>query len=70
LAYDERKWGNDVDQIPDFGCGNSAWCPEDDRDAQHYAQDFYEYWLNFKTLKTFDWVNPYQTELTDPWVLR
>jgi len=62
-----------VDQIPDFGSGNSAWCLDDDRDAHHYAQDFYEYWLNFKMLKTFDWVdwvNPYQKELTDPWVLR
>ncbi|KAJ3494764.1 hypothetical protein NLJ89_g10737 [Agrocybe chaxingu] len=58
LAYDERRWGNVTGPIPDFGCGNSAWCPDDDQHAQHYAQDFYEYWLGFETRKTFDWVNP------------
>ncbi|KAF9481141.1 DnaJ-domain-containing protein [Pholiota conissans] len=61
IAYDEMKWANDFSgQIPDFGCGNSAWCPEDDRNSQHYAQDFYEYWLNFDTRKSFEWMNPCQ----------
>ncbi|KDR67037.1 hypothetical protein GALMADRAFT_258704 [Galerina marginata CBS 339.88] len=61
IAYDEMKWADDfTGEIPDFGCGNSAWCPEDDPDADHYAQDFYEYWLSFDTLKTFEWMNPYQ----------
>ncbi|KDR77863.1 hypothetical protein GALMADRAFT_224321 [Galerina marginata CBS 339.88] len=57
LAYDELKWGNEAArQIAHFGCGNSG-CPDDDQHAQHYAQDFYEFWLNFKTEKTFEWIN-------------
>jgi hypothetical protein len=60
-----------MDHFPDFGCGRSAWCADDDPVAQHYAQDFYEYWLNFKTRKPFDWVNPYYTDTpADPWMQR
>ncbi|KAF8881033.1 hypothetical protein CPB84DRAFT_1792103 [Gymnopilus junonius] len=70
LAYDERRWGN-TEPIPSFGYGRSAWCSDDDPQAQNYIQDFYEYWLNFKTRKPFDWVNPYYTDTpANAWVLQ
>ncbi|KIM39005.1 hypothetical protein M413DRAFT_419390 [Hebeloma cylindrosporum] len=73
LALDERKWGNDAEEIPDFGCCNSLWSLDDlddDEDADHFAEDFYAFWLTFKTAKTFDWINPHYTYLSDPAVLR
>ncbi|KAF8957573.1 hypothetical protein BDZ97DRAFT_1845613 [Flammula alnicola] len=57
LAHDEKQWGllGSYSSIPDFGCGNSAWTREE-RTASHYAEDFYMYWEDFETEKTFEWV--------------
>ncbi|KAF9522003.1 hypothetical protein CPB83DRAFT_865061 [Crepidotus variabilis] len=61
IAYDEMKWGCS-DMIPDFGSKKSSWSPADDRwlEADHYVSGFYTYWGKFRTLKTFEWVQPYQ----------
>ncbi|PPQ70139.1 hypothetical protein CVT25_005812 [Psilocybe cyanescens] len=68
IAYDEKRWGAH-NHIPDFGYVNSLWCREDGN-AQHYAQEFYTFWLNFETRKPFDWINPYYTTIDDPALLR
>ncbi|PPR06014.1 hypothetical protein CVT26_007493 [Gymnopilus dilepis] len=70
LAYDEHRWGS-TEWCPKLGRGTSAWCREDSPGVEHYAQDFYEYWLNFETKKPFDWIKPYYTDSPeDPWVMR
>ncbi|KAJ7692888.1 hypothetical protein B0H17DRAFT_1060921 [Mycena rosella] len=68
LGHDERHWhttnAHDAREYPDFGRGDSVWTL-DDWDLPHGADiplevdRFYEFWTRFKTLKTFEWIQPY-----------
>lgn len=67
LAVDEFQWGY-TKQIPLFGCAHYVWSREDWKSdpqyaelAQHAAEvkGFYDFWSNFKTNKSFEWVIRY-----------
>ncbi|KAJ6463613.1 hypothetical protein C8R47DRAFT_1157371 [Mycena vitilis] len=69
LAHDEMLWHNDkyyssYRTPPLYGCGHYVWT-KDDWDLSygdplpHEVHRFYEFWLSFKTLKSFEWVTPY-----------
>ncbi|KAJ7487363.1 DnaJ domain-containing protein [Mycena galericulata] len=71
LAHDERLWhapnshAHSLRTYPRFGCGHSVWTQDDwdfsdESGHPHEVAQFYSFWTTFKTLKTFDWVGPYE----------
>ncbi|KAJ7364636.1 hypothetical protein DFH08DRAFT_839669 [Mycena albidolilacea] len=68
LAHDEKLWhysdSHAVRDYPTFGCGHFVWTqddwdPSDGGGMPHEVHRFYEFWSTFKTLKNFEWVEPY-----------
>ncbi|KAJ7087530.1 hypothetical protein B0H15DRAFT_842327 [Mycena belliarum] len=68
LAHDEELWHSTSAHwergYPRFGAANSPWMLDDwDPDSGPLPLEvapFYTFWTTFKTLKTFEWVAPYQ----------